>query len=46
MSNPKKILVEVKCKECGKKLVLSLPVYITEEEWKKTKEEWETLSRI
>ena len=44
MNNPKQILLELKCKECGKKLSLSLPVYITEEEWKKTKEEWDKLS--
>lgn len=35
MNNPKQMILEVKCKECGKKLVLSLPVYMTEQEMEK-----------
>lgn len=39
MSNLKLIILEVKCKEYGEKTIVSLPMHITDEGWKKTKEE-------
>jgi hypothetical protein len=45
MSNLKLVVLEMKCKKCGEKVIVSMPMHITDEDWNKTKEEMDALMK-